>query len=350
MKSKEALIASISLGSCSVLMVTSVLLGLYFSLLYHYPGTSIDNPFSEDDIFDINNIATLTKEKDKDFVILNLADVQMCDLEDTFTKEELHKQITNLVNEYKPNLITLSGDQTWSNENLISLRSLISWLDCYKIPFAPVFGNHDYGNDYNSAVASLNYCCDLYEASPYSLFKRGPSNLDSLGNYIINIKEDNKIINTLYMMDLGYHDSICEMQEKWFIHNAEGIKTNNNNEYTDGLLLTHRPLPEFRDAYFHYLNDPTVAESDVIVHMMLSDTDDTGFTEIAKSKGVFDFLCGHEHYNSFTINHENARYSFLTKTGDYGGSYKDDKVYLNGATTIKLTGNKPIIEHHYTKY
>ena len=194
--------------SVLVAFALAAFLTIYFMFLHHYKGKNVVNEWNKTDSFSISQIATVEKQKDKDFVILNLADVQMCDLENFFNKEVIHKEISYLVEQTKPDLITLTGDQTWSNENLICLKSLISWLDSYKIPYAPVFGNHDYGNKRDSAVAGVNYCCDLYEKGKYSLFKRGPSNIGSLGNYVVNIVEDGKIYKTLYMIDLGYEENL----------------------------------------------------------------------------------------------------------------------------------------------
>lgn len=337
----------ISVGSCIFALALMGFGATYFTFLHRYKGKVIVNNWNESDTFDINEIKTLSKQKDKDFVILNFADIQICDLEDMFTRYKLHNYLDKLVDTYKPDLITLSGDQTWSNENLLSLKSIINWLDGYKIPYAPVFGNHDYGNEYNSAVAGLNYCCDSYEGGKYSLFNRGPTNIGSLGNYAINIKEEDKIISTLYMMDLGYNDKITEDQKSWFKWTADGIKANNNNTYTNGIVITHKELPECYDAYRHYLLDNSIAEGDVIVHMGFADVENTGFVDLAKSCGVYDFMFGHEHYNNFTIHHENARYTFMVKTGEFFDTYQDETVHLCGATTITLSSDEVNIQHHY---
>ena len=244
----------IGTGIFFVVLIGILLMSAYLLFLHHYKGTYVIDEWHETDEFKIENITTLEKQKNKEFVILNLTDIQMCDLENFFNKSIIHDEITYLVEQTKPDLITLTGDQTWSNENLVSLKSLIHWLDSYKIPYAPVFGNHDYGNEKNSSVAELNYCCDLYEAGKYSLFKRGPSNLGALGNYVINIVEDGKIYKTLYMLDSGYEAKITNEQIAWFEWNANGIKNANNGEYSDGICFMHKPLPEYADAYYEYRN------------------------------------------------------------------------------------------------
>ena len=266
----------------------------------------------------------------------------MCDLENFFNKSIIHDEITYLVEQTKPDLITLTGDQTWSNENLISLKSLIQWLDSYKIPYAPVFGNHDYGNEKNSSVAELNYCCDLYEAGKYSLFKRGPSNLGTLGNYVINILEDGKIYKTLYMLDSGYEEKITNEQIAWFKWNANGIKNANNGEYSDGMCFMHKPLPEYADAYYEYRNGNAEAVGDVHRHFSLSGSVQNGFFKKAKECNVVDIVCGHQHGNNFTIKFQNVRLTFAVKTGELATYYNDGITNLNGATVFRLSGNVAI--------
>ena len=80
------------------------------------------------------------------------------------------EELDELIYTIKPDLITLTGDQTWSNENLISLTTLVRWMESYKIPWAPVFGNHDFGNEENNAVLDQLKCCEYYENAKYSLF------------------------------------------------------------------------------------------------------------------------------------------------------------------------------------
>lgn len=319
----------------------------YFLFLHHYKGTEIINEWNSSDQFDIESISTVSKKKDKDFVILNLADVQLCDLEDLFHMPTIHNEITYLVNETKPDLITLTGDQTWSNENLISLKSLIGWLDGYKIPYAPIFGNHDYGNTKNSSVAELNYCCDLYEKGKYSLFKRGPSNLGSLGNYVVNVVEDGKICKTLYFLDSGYEEKISDQQISWLEWNAEGIRSANKGNYSEGICFMHKPIPEYRTAYYQYAygSDEVEAIGDVFVTYSLGGSKQNGFFEVAKQINVTDIVCGHQHGNCFTLKYQNIRLTFALKTGELGGFYSDDQIYLNGATAIKFDNGDTEIQN-----
>lgn len=341
-------VSKIFLMILSVLFCLALALSLcaYFLLLHHYKGTQVENPWSQSDEFKLESVATVQKQKGKDFVIMNLADVQMADLENFFNRSIIHDEISYLVKTIKPDLITLTGDQTWSNENLICLESLISWLDSYKIPYAPVFGNHDYGNTKNSSVAELNYCCDLYEKGKYSLFSRGPSNLGTLGNYVINIMEDGKIFKTLYMIDSGYEEKITDQQIDWFCWNAEGIKHVNNNQYSKGMCFMHKPLPEYSTAYTQYKNNLVEAIGPVEVHYSLRGSEQNGFFDVAKERNVEDIVCGHQHGNNFTLKYEGVRLTFALKTGELVGYYDDGITNLNGATVFTLNDETTISNVH----
>jgi len=349
-KKKLSKRASIILISLSVVAITAGSL-VYFTFFHRYKGKKVVDEWSKTDTFDINKITTLNKDPDKDFVILNLTDVQIRDLDSAKMKRTIHQEITDLINEYKPDLITLTGDQTMSNENQLTLRSLIRWLDSYKIPYAPVFGNHDWGDDYNSAVIGMNKSCDLYEKGKYSLFKRGPTNFRSLGNYVINIKENDKVIKSLYMMDLGYYDDLTTEQKDWFKWNADGIKANNNNEYSQAMIFTHKDLAT-RTAYSYYRSTNEGAEDgEVYMFNGLSYPREQEFVnDIVANYGATDFISGHLHNNNFTITYNGAKYTFATKTGQAVFYYEDEDVNLNGATEIRINKDKTKYIHHHVEH
>lgn len=339
--SKRKKILVIVISSILVLVLLS-LCTVYFLFLHRYHGKNVVDIWERTAEFDIKNVATVEKEKDKDFVILNLADVQLCDLEDICRFPTIRKELEYLVEVSHPDLITLTGDQTWSNENLLSLNSLINWLESFGIPYAPVFGNHDYGNEKNSSVLDQNKCCDIYEGAKHCLFKRGPSNLGALGNYVINVVEDGEIFKTVYMLDSGYEPAITDGQKDWVCWNAEGIKSV-FGYFPESLVFLHKPLPEYRLAYNDYRSGgETVAIGEVHVHYSLYGSTQNGFFDVAKSINVKDIVCGHQHGNNFTLLYDGVRLTFALKTGELGGFYKDENVYLNGATVLRLNAQTTI--------
>jgi len=315
---------------------------VYFLFLYRYQGRIVINNFDSSEQFDISKIKTVEKKENKDFIILNLADIQLQDTDSYKTRKTIINEIKYLIKEIKPDLITLTGDQTWSNENLISIKTIISTLDSYKIPWAPVFGNHDYGNDYDRAVASKNYLCELYENSKYCLFDRGPTNIGSVGNYAINVVENNKIIKTLYFMDAGYNDIITEGQAEWFKWTSDGIKKSNNDEYSESMLFIHKPLPEYYNA-FNY--GEKIGES--YYYCSMSGVYQTGFFDIIKERGMKNIICGHQHTNSMSYKYEGVTMTFALKTGELSFYYDDGTVNLNGATYLTISDTNTTINNYY---
>ena len=344
MKKKFKLLLVIGVPLVSIVVTGG--LWAYFNLLHRYKGKKVVDNWSESDTFDINKVTTLHKEKGKDFKILNLADLQIADLDGLRRAKIVQQEMDDLINTYKPDLITLTGDQTMSNENRLFFKRLIRSLDKHKIPYAPIFGNHDFGNSYNEGVCSEQYCSDLYEKGKYSLFKRGPTNIGALGNYVINIEENGTIVTSLYMMALAYNPTLTNEQVSYFKWNAEGIKNANNGNYSRGIVFTHKDFKEHRDAYINYLNHPETAEGYVYRYGGYNYGDGSNFIDEAKSRGVYDFVCGHQHNNNYTINYDGARYTFALKSSEAVFYYEDDDLYLNGATEIIVGNETTHFEHH----
>ena len=324
---------------------------IYFSYLHHYTGNDVSYIWHKEDAFTDTRIKTIYKQKDKDFTILNLADIQICDLENFSDKKSIHRQIDYLVEQTKPDLITLTGDQVWSNENRYSIKSIISWMESYKIPWAPVFGNHDCGNEGHIPVASQEYICDLYEQAEHCLFDRGPTNIGSLGNYVINIMEDGQIFKTLYMVDAGLNQEVLPAQIDYFKWNLDGITYSNGGIKPSGMAFMHIPVPEFYDAYYAYKdNEPNViVQGDVYHYYQLGGQLTSVFFDFALDNNIDNIVAGHQHGNSFSILYKDIWCTASLKTGFTGGIIDNEEIYLNGATSFTLSKEATIITQNYTQ-
>ena len=72
----------------------------------------------------------------------------------------------------------------------------------------PIFGNHD-----NESKKGVTWQCEIFENSPYCLFKR--NNLTGNGNYNIGLFVNNKLKRVIYMID----SNGC-----WFAYNYGYVK------------------------------------------------------------------------------------------------------------------------------
>lgn len=293
--------------------------------------------------FDINQIETLQKEVGKEFKILQLTDTQ---LDFPFKSRKLLKsQIDTLVKESQPNLIVLTGDNVAGVFTHFYVNDIIDIFDSYKIPWAPVFGNHD-----RELNANLYYQSQQYYKSEYCLFKEGPNNIEGVGNYIVNIEEAGKIVYSLYLFDsnglreyvkdgkkVKLYDYIHQNQIDWYSDNVKAINKHAKAS-VPSMAFFHIPLIEFRTAY-----DLAIAGSDEAV--LISGEKRENVCPPEENSGLFDVMtqlgstthifAGHDHVNNFSVKYKNIIMTYGVKTGNF--SYNDED--MRGGTIISISDN-----------
>lgn len=176
-------------------------LGIAGQKLYGTPSTEIwdsSKPFKDSDAI------TLYKDPNKDFKILNLTDVQMSTSYPIWQVNKNYNLIKELTEAEKPDLITLTGDNIWLLNTKSAAKKFVKEMDALGVPWAPVFGNHDAESD-----VDRNWLADTFLKSENCIMKKGPVNIDGVGNYIINIKDkaSNQVVHTLFMMDSHDYNS-----------------------------------------------------------------------------------------------------------------------------------------------
>lgn len=169
--------------------------------------------------------------------------------------------IARLLDEEKPDLVILSGDQV-NGETAPDAQSAIfkyaELLVKRKIPYASIFGNHD---DEGSLPRAQQMA--LIESLPYSLSMAGPEDIDGIGNYYVEVLAQGNSKHsalTIYLLDThayspdehtfkGY-DWLKKNQIDWFKKTADGLKKAHEG-YTHihmDLAFIHIPLPEYADT------------------------------------------------------------------------------------------------------
>lgn len=316
--------------------------------------------WSETDTFDSADYVEIKKTPGKDFVILNLTDVQLNDeLQFEEEGEFSEKIIRKLVAEQNPDLITLSGDNAWAT---LSYLKLIELIESFDIPWAPVMGNHDGERCINEFWAAYH----LADAEN-CLFRFGPEGM-GYGNYIINITENGEIIHTLFMMDTheyatktlddgttqSIYNHLWENQIAWYKWGVKGIETLAGH-IVDSTVIMHVPVPEFADAWEsvcvrnegekYGTIDPQYADIAFgYRYGGVSETIENNFFEVCKELGsTKNIIVGHHHTNSFSVPYEGIRLTFAVKSG-LGSSWRADS--LGGTTlTVDSDGSTQTKQH-----
>ncbi len=295
------------------------------------------------DSFTLDDTVILTKEKGKDFVILNLTDTHFADYGyRAFTAFDVETKIKTLVASVKPDLITVSGDIVCTDSTYYAVRRFTDLMESFGIPWAPFFGNHD-----DEGNCDLNFLADIMMSAPNCVMSKGDPEM-GVGNYIINIAEEKgdgtlNIVESLIIMD-SHHSQANEKQVEWFRWAADGINkiSDNNAEIS---LMFHIPLPEYQYAYdaawdsekkcwredynaFGECNEKICCERNADGEPL-----QRGFFDAIKKSGSAKYVfCGHEHLNNFSIEYEGVRLTYCLKIGMSSGY----KFSFSGGTEIRI--------------
>ncbi|MBQ7543005.1 MAG: metallophosphoesterase [Clostridia bacterium] len=312
--------------------------------------------WSASDAFTADCAVRMDKQPDKDFVILNLTDIQLNNAE-AFNEvgAQTKAVIDRLVADTKPDLITVTGD---NGSMFLAYNEMIRMLDSYGIPWAPIMGNHD-GHGFPGEF----WCAYNFADAKNCLFRFGPADM-GYGNYIIHIYENDQIIHTLYMMDThdnieadncngpkgdGY-DHLWENQMLWYAWAVNG--TNKlAGKAVDSSVFFHIPLCEYNSAWNAATEDgkfkAEYAETSFGEKRegVCCAPENNGFFMLMQRLGsTKNVICGHDHVNSFSILYEGIRLTYSLKTG--AGAYSDAD--MNGGTTLTIASDgSTTTVHHY---
>lgn len=310
---------------------------------YFFDDWSVDQAYTSD------YAATVEKDPNKDFVILNITDVQLNSCDAYGPKGELATGIINeLVESTKPDLITMTGDNAWCTSAYLKL---IKDVEKFNIPWAPVMGNHD-----GQGLISEFWAAYLLADAKNCLFRFGPKDM-GYGNYVVNVTENGKIIHTLFMMDThsdveedningatgeGY-DHLWENQLEWYKWAVNGT-TALAGHTVESSVYFHIPVFEAREAYATLMDEPTSFGENR--EGIWSAEHSNGFFDICKDLGsTKNIVFGHDHSNSGSVVLDGIRLTYGLKCGS--GCYWEED--MSGGTTITVDSNgKAKVQHVYS--
>ncbi|ORY71906.1 Metallo-dependent phosphatase-like protein [Pseudomassariella vexata] len=214
--------------------------------------------------------------------------------------------IIKLLEEEKPDLVVLSGDQVNGGTAPDAQTAIFKYADILnkrKIPYVEIFGNHD---DEKSLPRASQM--SLLESLPYSLSKAGPDDIDGVGNYYIEVLARGKSTHpalTIYLLDShsyspderqwqGY-DWIKKNQIDWFKQTSSSLKKK-NKQYTHihmDLAFIHIPLPEYTNTESYYFGEWREG--------VTAPGYNSGFRDALVEQGVVMVSCGHDHANEYCM-------------------------------------------------
>ena len=309
-----------------------------------YVGEVSAEVFDPSAEYSLDDTAVVIKEKDKDFVILNLTDIHVADYDyRAFTAFDTLATAKRLVNTVKPDLITVTGDIVCTESTVYSVKRVTDFMDSLGVPWAPVFGNHD-----GEGNCDLNYLADIMLNSKNCLLRKGDPRM-GCGNYIVNVAEKNDdgsldVVQSLIFMDT-HRSHVNELQVEWYKWAAEGIEKVCGKPVQTSAWM-HIPMADYQFAYdLAWDNDSSRwndgysaygEKNEKICCQRDSEGKpiDNGLFAAMKQAGSTDFVfCGHEHMNNFSILYDGIRLTYTMKIGIASG-YQPG---FDGGTVVTLS-------------
>ena len=339
----------------------------------------------DDFVADTNEKYEFTMSGDE-FVAINFADLHINETASLSPNSIIEKTIRNSINENKPNIITFSGDNCWTESVLTCYKALCDFMDEFEIPYFFILGNHD------RETTSASQIFNIINKSKFGHFTKGSVDDNSYGNYTISIRNrSEQLLHKILMMDsrdyctpkeedysyvespvngvyysehfnpstqktekiYGYpiYDGIRDKQIDWY--------KNEVNENVETTLIAHMPIIEYTKAIEQYLtakensNQELINQMQPIGNCSIKET----VCSCVKNYGLFDtmktcgstknMICGHEHVNDFSLVYDGIRLTYAVKTGNL--AYWDESGQTNGCTKLKIdaTGAASISQYYY---
>ena len=322
---------------------------------------------------------------DRDLKILQLTDVHIGGGIMSVKKDKMAlNAVAAMLTAEKPDLVVITGDlvypvpfQAGTFNNGISTDMVITLLEKLGVYYTVCFGNHDSElySDYSREKIADKY------ANPdlkYSLFQKGPEDVDGYGNQVIKVKNSKGIVtNAFFTLDshsyvdgdfLGVqwkYDNIHENQIEWYRESVLAIDAANKAVDPDCPMFTslcffHIPLEEFGIAWQEYKANG-YKDTENVKHFaggyyekdeksycgVYSDNFFETALELGSTKGIF---CGHDHENNASVEYKGIRLTYGMSIDYLAYTGISKKGAQRGCTVISLSADGELsvsLENYY---
>lgn len=266
---------------------------------------------------------------DGTFTVLLLSDLQ----DFQFTTDLVVRGETSVLKDYPADLIVLLGDQL-AGENPVlhwgdgtanckkTLETLLAPVAESGIPFAVVFGNHDY-----DAPLSIAEQVAIYESYPTCVGVCYGKDADASGAFALPVymADGSAKAMELYFFDSGSYlpngdyGTVSAEQVAWYNGVSAELHTENDNQALPSVAFFHIPLPEVYDLFtevekgtegalegvgsgagkYYLPNYDLIFTGDVNEAPCPSSENNGLFNAFLENSDVFLAVNGHDHVNSY---------------------------------------------------
>lgn len=275
--------------------------------------------------FALNERPVLQFDADGEFVILHMTDWHCA-----YPLPDVHRQLVlESMAEAKPDLVVLGGDlsEAATEDQPAAIREICDIFVQAEIPFVITFGNHDYMHGY-----SIDEMFAFYReyGGEYFLGTDEDPRLFGCGTCSLPVysNDGSRVAYNVYCFDSGDsvegkgYDSVHPDQIEWYQAKAESLKDANGGNYVPSVVFQHIIVQEIYDKLFPTAKKYNLgvreydAETyDLVPIPNLSNIRDGYIFEkpcpgyynygqlgaMSKNGDVRAIFCGHDHYNSFTV-------------------------------------------------
>ena len=268
-------------------------------------------------------------DKNGDFRILHLTDWH-CD----YPLPAVHKQLVlESIDEAKPDLVVLGGDLSEAphEDQPAAIKEICDIFVKAEIPFVITFGNHDYMHDY-----TIDEMFAFYKEYGGRYFIGSDENPELFGcgtcSLPVYSNGGGKIAYNIYCFDSGDravtdgvdkgYDSVHADQIEWYKAKSEELRNGNGGKYVPSVVFQHIIVQEIYDKLFPVAKscNAGVREYETVTYDLVPVPDYSNVKEgyifekpcpgyynhgqldaMSKNGDVRAIFCGHDHYNSFTV-------------------------------------------------
>ncbi|MBQ4207026.1 MAG: metallophosphoesterase [Clostridia bacterium] len=307
--------------------------------------------------------------------ILQLADVQ----DGAWLPSIAKLLLFETVRKTKPDLIVLTGDNidTYSCDNrrqaIFGLRQVMDILNCFNIPIAAVFGNHD--DDPECGLSKLEQM-DIYESYPNFIGYRGVVAEKTVDKTVMNVgtynlpvyasKCSDEVAFNIWCFDSGDRNPddsyggygyVFPEQLEWYKAQSDALKAANGGEPVPSIVFQHIIPPQIAEA----LQEVPEGTPDAVKfsgkwYTLPEGTDLTknhlheapcppvtwfrpGYAEVEAMLAQGDvtaIFCGHDHINAYSVPYKGI--DLVCSPGITYDSYNDEN---RGVRLITIDKSDP---------